>query len=230
MIKVLIIEDNLVYAKNILNNILNEIDEINVKYITTTVKESIDIIYSSNIDLIFLDLKLLDGNGIDIIEKIESLNHIKRPSIIVISGDIFLSNQIKKRFNTCTILNKMETQEYIRNAIVQYIHKIKYNNEKENIREKIISELNDIGYNFKYIGTVYLLEAIIYIYKSNNLDLLDNLERNVYKYISFKYNKSVNNIKTNIIKATIKISKSKDIDYTPKFVISNIVIKMLKSI
>ena len=55
MIKVLIIEDNLVYAKNILNNILNEIDEINVKYITTTVKESIDIIYSSNIDCMLVN-------------------------------------------------------------------------------------------------------------------------------------------------------------------------------
>lgn len=46
---------------------------------------------------------------------------------------------------------------------------------------------------------------------SNNLDLLDNLESNVYKYVSFKYNKSLNNIKTNIIKATMKINRNKQI-------------------
>jgi len=62
--------------------------------------------------------------------------------------------------------------------------------------------LEKLGYNWKYKGTNYLLEAIIYIYKNNNLDLLDNLEKNVYKYISCRYNKSINNVKTNIIKAT----------------------------
>lgn len=46
---------------------------------------------------------------------------------------------------------------------------------------------------------------------SNNLDLLDNLESNVYKYVSSKYNKSLNNIKTNIIKATMKINRNKQI-------------------
>lgn len=66
---------------------------------------------------------------------------------------------------------------------------------------------------------------------SNNLDLLDNLESNVYKYVSFKYNKSLNNIKTNIIKATMKINRNKQmyIDYTPKLVISDVVIRLLNN-
>ena len=76
-----------------------------------------------------------------------------------------------------------------------------------------------MGYNWKYKGTNYLMEAILFIYTSNNIDLVDNLEKNVYKYIAYKNNKNVNNIKTNIIKSTEKLinQKQNTIDtVTPK--------------
>lgn len=66
---------------------------------------------------------------------------------------------------------------------------------------------------------------------SNNLELLDNLENNVYKYVAFKYQKSLNNIKTNIVKATMKINRNSQIgfDYTPKLVISDVVVRILNN-
>lgn len=87
-----------------------------------------------------------------------------------------------------------------------------------------------MGYNWKYKGTNYLMEAILFIYTSNNLDLVDNLEKNVYKYIAYKNNKNVNNIKTNIIKSTERLinQKQNTIDtVTPKQAINAILNKIL---
>lgn len=44
MIKTLIIDDNLQYSKNILNNILSRFKDIQVLYIASTYQEGIDII------------------------------------------------------------------------------------------------------------------------------------------------------------------------------------------
>lgn len=59
---------------------------------------------------------------------------------------------------------------------------------------------------------------------------MDNLEKNVYKYIAYKNNKNVNNIKTNIVKSTERLINSKQsiIDTTtPKQAINVILNKLL---
>ena len=91
-----------------------------------------------------------------------------------------------------------------------------------NIRRKIVLKLIELGYNLKYKGTFYLIDAIEYCYTNNKSDTLNNLEKNVYMHVAKKYNKSLNNIKTNIIKATQMIEErytTKNEYYTPKLVI-----------
>lgn len=94
-----------------------------------------------------------------------------------------------------------------------------------------------LGYNFKLKGTQYLLEAILYIYIRNNIELLENLEKNVYNHIAIKNNKNLLNIKTSIIKATNYVYNYQDenklyeyfsikIKITPKLVISTILNKI----
>lgn len=60
------------------------------------------------------------------------------------------------------------------------------------------------------------------------MDLIENLESNVYKYIAYKYEKTILNIKTNIINST-RIVQRKNKYITPKFVISNILIDLSKT-
>lgn len=43
MIKTLIVEDNLEYVKNTLNNTLSKFEDIQIRYIATTVKEAVNI-------------------------------------------------------------------------------------------------------------------------------------------------------------------------------------------
>ena len=177
LIKALIIEDDLSFSKRILNSILSKFKNIQLSYIATTYKEGISILSNNQIDLIFLDINLPDGNGINILEDLKYMNTIKKPQIIVISGDTDLPRQV---------------------------------------------------YNIKYKGTLYIIEAIMYVYNRNNFDFVDNLEQNVYKYISYKHQKIINNIKTNIIKATNEREKEKMLLYklTPKASIITILNKV----
>lgn len=229
MINTLIVDDNLQYVKNILNTILNNFKEIRVTHIATTGKEAVDIITNNYIDLIFLDLKLPDFSGIEIIQRINFLNYIKNPTIIVISGDMSLSNKVPREYNICDVISKSENSDILYSRIKQIIHREIICHEKENIKEEISKELTKMGYNWKYKGTHYILESILYIYESNNMNLLDNLEKNVYQYVAFKNNKSVNNIKTNSIKCTNLLEWHKYFleKPTPKLVISQILTKIV---
>lgn len=229
MIKTLIVEDNLEYAKKILNTIINNFEEVRVTHIATTVKEAMDIMANNNINLIFLDLKLPDTSGIEVIKQVKFLNNIEDPYIIIISGDNYLSSMVAKEYNVCDVLSKLESNNVLHSRIEKVVGKIIILKNKKNIKERINEELSKMGYNWKYKGTYYILESILYIYEKNNIDLLDNLEQNVYKYVSFKSNKSINNIKTNIIKSTNKLE---DTNYfiekpTPKLVISMILNKLM---
>ena len=230
MIKVLIVENDFEYIKNILNKILYKLDEINVKFIATTIKDALDIIWNNNIDLILLDFNLLDGKGIEVLKKIKNNNSLKKPDIIVMSEEVEQINGLKKEKDIYAIINKLQNEDYIYNVIKQYIWKLKYIENNKNIRETIIFYLKNMGFNFKYKGTIYIFEAIEYIYKCNNMDLLDNLEKNVYKYIALKNKKSINNIKTNIIKtANLTFIDKKSIgQYTPKSIITDITIQLMK--
>lgn len=228
MIKTLIIDDNLQYSKNILNNILSRFKDIQVLYIASTYQEGIDIILKNQVDLIFLDLKLPDYNGFKIIEDLKYVDCLKKPRIIIVSGDSELLEQAIKSNNVWEIIRKIDDYESIYEKIGNIVNDIRYEINHKKVEESIFMEILDLGYKLKYKGTQYIIEAIKYIYVSNNFDLLDNLEQNVYKFISLKYKKSINNIKTNIIKATNKREneKMKLYDLTPKQTIITILNKI----
>lgn len=111
--------------------------------------------------------------------------------------------------------------------------------DNSNIRQKIMRELTNMGFNFKYIGSTYILEAIEIIYNSEDPQIIKCIENNVYPKISEKYLKKVSTIKSNIIKATDSMyeqslleKKKTDMYYnmypkiTPKTVINTIILKI----
>lgn len=225
MIRILIIDDDLNYSKNILNYVINKFENLQLIYIATTYQESIEKISNSHIDLILLSLDF--SNSYKIIEKIKYLNIIKKPRIVALSQNIELINKIGNNNQMCETIYKLESFETICRKIEKVIYDMDYDNSIK-IKKFISSELLNMGYNIKYKGTQYILESIIYIYENNNPDLLDNLEQYVYKNISSKHNKSINNIKTNIIKATNEREKEKSSLYrlTPKLSIMTILNKI----
>ena len=126
------------------------------------------------------------------------------------------------------LINNTNNLENIYNKINLYINKFTLSKKEENIKQNVVSELTTIGYNWKYKGSQYMLEAILFIIRQNNMDLLDNLEQNVYRNISNKYKKSINNIKTNIIKATNYMNNDNihNEKFTPKQIITTILTRI----
>ena len=225
MIKTLIADDNLSYTKNIINNIISKITDIKLEYVCTNGKETLDAISKKPFDLIFLDLQLPKLNGLEILKEINRLNSVKKPKVIIISGDMPLIEQIKSYDNICNIILKTESNDVICRKIEEVVNDMKYELTYSTVKLKVVSELTEMGYNFKYVGTKYILESIMYIYENNTFDLLDNLEKNVYKIVSYNNHKTLGNVKTNIIKST-KLSHRNNEKITPKSVITQILIKI----
>jgi len=107
------------------------------------------------------------------------------------------------------------------------------------IKEKIMEELKNMGYNFRHIGTTYIIEAIQIIYIANNPQVFQSIEKKVYPIIAKKYCKKESTIKSNIIKATDfmyeqTLLQRKKIDkyynlypkMTPKSVINTVLLKL----
>lgn len=225
----MIIDDDINYIKYLINNVISEFENIRVSYIATNGKEAIDILQKSNFDLILIDLKMPNISGIDVIERIKVMNLIKTPKIIVVSGEVDLIYCIKNNYLISDIVEKTSSVTTVKNKLDNIVNSMQLFEKAEYAKEEIIHELLRIGYNFKHKGTQYIYEAIIYIYKRNNMDLIDNLENNVYRYIAKKHNKSILNIKINIINSTKLISEKND-NITPKHVISKILIKLYKKV
>lgn len=70
-----------------------------------------------------------------------------------------------------------------------------------------------MGFNEKHIGSKYIIEAIKFLYFNN----INNFKlKNVFTYLSKKYNKSENTIKGNIRKAIEYIQNN----YNKEFIIN----------
>lgn len=225
MINALIADNNLYFIKEIINTAKNEAIDVKAEYISTTTKETLEILLQNQFELIFLNKKFLDKNKGEILARISFLNTIKQPKIIIISDENNVDYELKNNKYISSIIYKSDTKEQLANKIKLVIENINYKTDITDTKNKVLSEINELGYNIKLVGTKYLYEAIMYIYESNNYGLMDNLEQNVYKPLAYKYNKSIINIKTNIAKST-RAMYGDDNRYTPKYVISDILTKV----
>ena len=165
MIKTLIADDNFIYIKKFVNNIINKLNNIQIEYICTDGNEVLDIIRKNNFDLIILDLKMPNLNGIEVIKKIRKIDMINKAKIIIISGDSGLLKYAEINDIVCKIISKMESDEVIYEKVKEIINQIEYERNYKLVRKKVISELIALGYNIKHKGTRYILDVIMYIYR-----------------------------------------------------------------
>lgn len=238
MVKTLIVEDNIQYCKYIINFITSFSNNIQVSYIANDVEEALTILANNKIDLILLDLKIPKISGLDILKELKENKCYNNPRVFLLSKDTKLLYEASLNSLVESYSNKMEPAKVIYNKIQKVANNIEKNIYSERIDIKFQRELSALGFNFKYKGTQYLLDAIKYIYFSDEIDLLDNLEKYVYKVIANQNNKSLYNIKTNMTKAcdlaylyqekhVIKKYFLMELKPTPKVVISTILMKYM---
>ena len=202
MQKLLVIEDNLIQAYFLTNTICKEVPDVKLYHIALTGKEAINIIKEEIVDIIIMDLKLPDMTGIDILNYISENNIVKYDSsIIVFTGEMELLSQVignKYVFDYCSKINGMD---FIITKIKKLLELKRKCYNITLIKEKIKKELENLKYNFSYLGTKYLCECIYECYNKNKIYDI-NLNKDIYPIISKKYHKTISSIKANIFQAT----------------------------
>ena len=202
MFNMLVIEDDALQCKQLVNIISSSISNIKLYSMSFNGEEALEIIKNSDIEIILMDLILPDISGIQILEYIEKNELVRlKKSIIIVSGEAYLHPNLYKN-------------KYIKNSfqkpinfdkIIQSINEIIIDKNKRIdemlIKNKIYKELNELNYNFSYIGTQYLCEIIYEIYVTEKTT--KNLSKNVYPIISRKHSTTINTVKCNIFHATM---------------------------
>lgn len=215
-IQALFVSKDMLSLKQLVNSTVSQCNEIYVKYIANTKSEMLEILSRQYVDLLILDIRDFDFTLNELIKEINFLIICQTELLIKLVNESYQKVQIEenKIESVCNLLKEIIKNNRIANC---------------NIKNNILLELTNMGYNLKHIGTYYVLEAIMLIYEANSWDKLDNLQKNIYTVIAKNHNKSLNNIKTNIIKATnLKSRKSgMALEYTPKEVITHILTKFL---
>lgn len=222
MIKTLIADDNWKYSKNIINNIINKISELKIDYVTEDGQETLDTISKNYLDLVLLDLQMPKMNGLEVLEQMKKMNLIKIPKVIIISGDLPLLDYASIGNIVRCIILKTEDSESIYEKILRTVNEIKYETNYNDVRNEVIEKLKNMGLSLKHKGTRYLIDCAMYAYGNNNLDIIDNLEKNIYKFVARQHKTSADNIKSNIVKAT-RCSTKNNINLSPKDIITELV-------
>lgn len=202
-IKTLIISNNLEHLVYIFNTI-NKIDNLKIIRIATNNVEILSALKETQFNLILFDYSLLDSTENTILNEIYD-----NTSNIVAIFEKSISD--KKIIISSIFLESVDINStFLYSNLNNIVTKISKSFETDRVEQYIINELLSIGFDFKYKGTKYLLETILYIYKNKRLELLENLEENVYKYVANINNKSILNVKTNIIRSTSNMYSYQD--------------------
>lgn len=225
MLKIVILSQNLSNAKNLINKCLGKISSLQIIGILNSDTE-FDKFKKEN----YFDILLL--NNYDI-EELDNLNY----QIININNS---NKSIKKDENKLDLPTNISFDNLQKN-IKQYLSKTL----TDSIREKTTAILIDLGFNFKHIGTKYIADAICYC-TLNNFDCsLENMEKDIYPYLSKVNNIEIDKIKWSLArtvnlmylrhttKSILKLEEYFCLDHlqkpTPKLIISVISNKLLYS-
>lgn len=187
MINSLVITNNLDFVVTL----IDVLDDLNFNMRVKGISDSDTKTYKL-LDNKYFDLVLLDRMIADIYDE-----HFLRKHNIVI-----LSTYELKTCSLSDICNKLFNLN--NNLTPDIVHK------------KIIDELTYIGYNFKYIGTEYLVNVIQELYFRQNT-LPHSLHSCIYPVVAHELNKSVKSIKNGIVNCTEYMYRDCNIDTLKKY-------------
>ena len=199
---ILIMENDMVKCKKIVNYISKKTEKIRVCGIVNNEREAISEFDLGKVDLFLFDLDKAKVVGYDLIKYITLKNLRKhRKSIIAITKDLKLAELLK----TNPFVNHCFTKPVGLKVVYERIEevaneKLNYTDEKI-IKERIKRQLDILSFNFSYNGTKFLQEILYEMYINKN-KFYDNLSRDIYPIIAKRHGKTVNTVKCDITQAT----------------------------
>lgn len=168
---------------------------------TGSENEGLELLKKKKVDVVILDLELYEGNGISFAEQMRKLS-IQQPFVVVTTNNCSDSIQQYLRYELKIDFifqksNTGHTPEQILN-IIEKVYKFhgssnpKLADEKEIIKKRIRKELFNIGFTTSYIGTEYLIAALLTI--SDNPDTALSVSKVLYPKIAKQYNTQSTNV------------------------------------
>ena len=200
VVNILIADDNIYYAKNLMTYINETSKEIRVCNIAIDGNEVLNFL-NETIDIVLLDLNMPNCSGIEVLKKLSVKQREKyNKSFIIISGEDFIFNdEIVNNDVVYKVLPKILSMQEICSEIEKLVEEKVKEKELNSLKLRIINELTNLGYEISHKGTIYLIDII---YTSYEKGIVENLTKEIYPVIAKKYNQSINNIKSNVIRAT----------------------------
>ncbi len=206
-IKVLIADDNFDFG-NTLKKFLSNDDEIEVVGIARDGEEAYSKIVELKPDVALLDVIMPHLDGLGVLERVSNTEFEKRPICIMVSAvgqDKITQKAIAlgadyyviKPFDITVLIQRIKeiknyNPEELKRTITekkelksQYIH-ITNSNDKENIEALVTNIIHEVGVPAHIKGYQYLREAIIMVV--NNIDIINQITKQLYPEIAFKFN------------------------------------------
>ena len=174
MINALVISKNIRFVQKLLDEIDTLDLGIHLAIVATSKSEALRVLKSSAPGIVFLDAKLMPNFD-------QTFFDSYRRILISLTSE-----------NNLILINGVTLEKI--NSIIQSC-------DLEARKNKVVKELEYIGYKFKYKGTHYLVDTIMQMYQNQN-NMIDNLQTEIYPFIAKKYNKTIFNVKSSITKAT----------------------------
>lgn len=186
MFKLILLNQNLESIKVLCNCILNEIPDVQLSGICTSIEEFDELFTKVNPDIILM-------NYSDYISsKYSNKSEFKKLRIIFYDTPHKSKNSSKQVF-----ISTRASLTEIKNSI----SKLVANENIRLVRKKIIKWLEAFQFDFKLIGTTYLVECILYCYENKSDYVFENLEKNVYPQVAKICHNSLKHVKWSVTRA-----------------------------
>lgn len=216
MINILIADDNIEYAVNLMNYINKTNENIKICNIACNGKETLEILNKEDdIDIVLLDYKMPFYDGQEILDSIIDKNKYSN-SIVIISGEIESDANLRRCEMVHSIIYKTIGIDNILKTIVEVIKDKEIIKNKKIYMKKIENELVYLGYDISHKGTRYLIKTIEYICLNPDKEM-ETLENEIYPQIALIYNETVHNIKCRINHATAEMYCNCEIERLKKY-------------
>lgn len=202
-IRILIADDNKDFCI-ILSEYLNTQQDFEVVGIAKDGLEVVDMLESTNPDIIILDIIMPHLDGLGVLEKLNSMNLEKIPKIIVLSAvgqdkitqkaltlgaeyyvvKPFDMEVFAKRIRECVGIKSSDPER--KTYIQPTVSAVATGTTPRELESAITNIIHEIGVPAHIKGYVYLREAITMVV--NNMELLSAITKELYPSISRKFN------------------------------------------
>jgi len=201
MLNVLIANKNLQNLQNLQNCISQYIPDIRIGYLAVNGKEVLEALNQHHYDIVLIDTNLPLIDGFELLQRLSAIKQIEYKNTFIVSthSDTMVRNLSKHELVHKAFLNS-ESFGTIIHILQKIINERKHEPDTTCIRNKILNELQTIGFNIAHKGTHYLAESVVLMATTERNN--ENLSKHIYPKVSEIFKKDLNNIKCNITSAT----------------------------